>query len=107
MTDIPQILKQYIQHGKVFVFSTTNCSYCDRAKGLLEDLGVKFDSYLVDEDKETEEFVKTLEEHSKIDTYPKIYIGAKCIGGFTDLNKLFETMKIFDILDKEGISHYL
>ncbi len=105
MTDVPEILKKYIQQGKVFIFSTNNCPYCDKAKGLLEDLGVEFDYYLVDEDKETEQFVDTLIEHSGIDTYPKIYIGTKCIGGYSDLNKLFETMKVFDILDKEGIKH--
>ncbi len=105
MAEVPESLKQYVQPGKVFIFSTNDCSYCDKAKGLLEDLGVEIDSFLVDEDKENEIFVKTLHEHSRIETYPKIYIGIKCIGGFTDLNKLFEIMKIFEIFDKEGIKH--
>jgi len=46
-----------------------------------------------------------LNEHANIKTYPKIYIGEKCIGGYSDAEKLFQNMKLFDLLNAEGISY--
>jgi glutaredoxin len=100
-------LLRYIGPGKVFVFSTSYCPYCVKAKNLLKENEIKYDTVEVDTDPDLgddEEFIQALEKHSKISTYPKVYIGMVCIGGFTDLNKLYTTMMLFSMLKKEGIS---
>jgi glutaredoxin 3 len=103
---IPKILEQYISPGKVFIVSMVICPFCDKAKGLLSDLEVEYDFIQKEDYEETNsELLEAFEKHSGMNTYPKIYIGTKCIGGYSDLNKLFETMKIFKILDDEGIPH--
>ncbi len=99
-------LYNYISKGRVFIFSKSTCPYCDMAKDLFSNLGVKYSSVEVDKSKEFPiTFVNFLNDHAKIKTYPKIYIGEECIGGYTDTDKLFKNMKLFDKLKKEGI-HY-
>jgi glutaredoxin 3 len=102
---VPSILSKYIEPGKVFIVSMLKCPYCVKAKALLTDLEVKFDYIEYENFKDNEELVDAFEKHSGIDTYPKVYIGTKCVGGFTDLNKLYQNMKLFEILKEEGISH--
>jgi glutaredoxin len=100
-------LLSYIAPGKVFVFSTTYCPYCVKAKNLLKENEIKYDTVEVDSNadlRDDEDFLQALEKHSKISTYPKVYIGMNCIGGFTDLSKLFTTMMLFSLLRKERIS---
>ena len=104
METIPQRLSRYINPGKVFIFSTSNCPYCTQAKKLLSSFEIKYSSVEVDTElRSDKDFINTLKTHSKIDTYPKIYIGIKCIGGYTDLNKLSSNMKLFSMLKAEGV----
>jgi glutaredoxin 3 len=105
MNSVPSILQSYIAPGKVFIVSKLVCPYCDKAKNLLKDLEVKFDVIEYENFNDNNELVEAFHKHSGFKTYPKIYIGTKCIGGFTDLNKLFQTMKLFDLLKEEGISY--
>lgn len=106
MDSLSSKLSKYIQPGKVFIFSTTYCPYCVQAKKLLSNYEIPFEYVEVDNDpnlKSDNDFIKELQTHSKIDTYPKVYIGVNCIGGFTDLNKLVKNMKLFSMLKKEGV----
>lgn len=106
LTSIPQKLSKFIFPGKVFIFSTSYCPYCDKAKNLFKKLNVEFKSVEVDRDSQFDDhFITTLENHSKIDTYPKIYIGTSCVGGFTDLNKLLKDGKLFPMLKTQGIGY--
>ncbi len=107
MDSTPQKLLRYIAPGKIFVFSTTYCPYCVKAKNLLKDNGIKYGTVEIDNDPEIaedEEFVQALEKHSGISTYPKVYIGLSCVGGYTDLYKLYQSMVLFRMLTKEGIA---
>lgn len=99
-------LCNYVSKGKVFIFSKSYCPYCDKAKDLFTDLEVKYGSIEVDKSNDfPSSFVNFLNEHSKIKTYPKIYIGEECIGGYTDVQKMIRNMKLFDKLKAEGISY--
>jgi glutaredoxin 3 len=107
MQNVPVQLQNYVKKGTVFVFSKTVCPFCDKAKQLLKLLNVKFLSVEVDKDKTLKndhEFIKILQEHSKINTYPKIYIGVNCIGGFTDLRDRFQNGELYKILKEEEIN---
>ncbi len=104
--NIPLKLSRFIKPGKVFVFSTSYCPYCVKAKELLDSYEIKWESVTVDSDpdlRSDNEFVEALHKHSKINTYPKIYIGTDCVGGYTDLYKLSQNMKLFSLLKNEKI----
>ena len=99
-------LYRYISKGKVFIFSKSYCPYCDKAKELFSDLEVKHGSIEVDRTNDIPSaFENFINDHAKIKTYPKIYIGEECIGGYTDAQKLLKNMKLFDKLKAEGISY--
>ncbi len=100
------MLAKYVSAGKVFIFSKSYCPYCDDAKELFRNLDVQFGSIEVDKSNGfPEDFVKYLHQNSGLTTYPKIYIGEKCIGGFTDLGKLIDNMKLFDLFKAENIPY--
>jgi glutaredoxin 3 len=99
-------LSNYVKPKTVFVFSKSYCPYCDRAKELLNNLGIPHKAIEVDQVPSLDsdkDFINYLHKHSGFSTYPKVYIGDKCIGGFTDLNKLYSNMKLFNLLKNEGI----
>jgi glutaredoxin 3 len=103
-SSIPEKLSKYISPGKVFIFSKSYCPYCDDAKEMLKDLEVDFGSIEMDNEKDND-FINILHNNSGFKTYPKIYIGNKCIGGFSDMNKLFNNNKLFTLFKEEGISY--
>ncbi len=97
-------LLKYIGHGKVFIFSKSYCPYCDSAKELFRTLEVPYGSVEVDKSNEfPSSFIKFLNQHAQISTYPKIYIGEECIGGYSDADRLFKNMKLFEKLEAQGI----
>ncbi len=100
-------LAQYVQPKTVFVFSKSYCPWCDKAKDMLSGFGVKFNSIEVDQTDldDDKDFVSKLHSHSKLNTYPKIYIGMNCIGGYSDMSKLFNNMSLFKMFKEEGIEH--
>lgn len=101
------ILSKFIQPGKLFIFSTTYCPYCVKVKKLFDNFGIKYDSVELDADSKLwndNKFINYLNSHSKIKTYPKVYIGENCIGGYSEAYTLSQNMKLFSMLKKEGIS---
>jgi glutaredoxin 3 len=102
---VPKVLEKYIKPGTVFLISKGICPYCDLAKELLNDLQIKYDCIEYEAFKDRKELVETFHNHSGIKTYPKVYVGTQCIGGYSDLDKLYQSMKLFKILDREGIAY--
>ena len=105
-TKIAEVLSSYIAPGKLVVFAIANCPYCTWAKKLLTELKADF-TYLnvyADIPKFNDDFERSLEKYCDIDTYPKILIGTKCIGGFTDMETLHKNKTLQGMLKKEGIN---
>ena len=72
---------------KFLIFTKYRCSYCDRAKTLIEQKGYEYESINIDEDNNIEIL---LEKNKYARTMPQIFINDKLIGGYTDLVKYFE-----------------
>ena len=72
---------------KFLVFTKYRCSYCDRAKTLIEQKGYEYESINIEEDNNIEIL---LEKNKYARTMPQIFINDKLIGGYTDLVKYFE-----------------
>ena len=72
---------------KFLVFTKYRCSYCDRAKSLIEQKGYEYESINIEEDNNID---LLLEKNKYARTMPQIFINDKLIGGYTDLVKYFE-----------------
>jgi len=72
---------------KFLIFTKYRCSYCDRAKTLIEQKGYEYESINIEEDNNIEIL---LEKNKYARTMPQIFINDKLIGGYTDLVKYFE-----------------
>ena len=72
---------------KFLIFTKYRCSYCDRAKTLIEQKGFESESINIEEDNNIEIL---LEKNKYARTMPQIFINDKLIGGYTDLVKYFE-----------------
>ena len=69
----------------VKIYTTTFCSYCIRARRLLNDKGIEYQDIRVDEDiLQMQEMVRLSGRH----TVPQIWIGERHVGGYTDLSAL-------------------
>lgn len=72
---------------KILIYSKNNCSYCTKAKSLLDNLGL---TYI---EKKYEDFASTeamLEEiGKKVRTMPQIKIDGNLIGGYNQLIEYF------------------
>ncbi len=80
---------------KVIVYSTAVCPYCIHAKELLESEGIPFEEIRVDAD------VTRFEEMKRVSgqrTVPQIFIGARHVGGFSELKTLYERGELHDWL---------
>lgn len=71
---------------KVTVYTAQSCPYCVRAKDLLQRRGIPFEEVLVGWD--DEEAWKKMYERSGMKTVPQIFVGEKCLGGYTDIAAL-------------------
>ena len=72
---------------KFLIFTKYRCSFCDRAKTLIELKGYEYESINIEEDNNIELLLKK-NKHAR--TMPQIFINDKLIGGYTDLVKYFE-----------------
>lgn len=69
------------------VWSKYHCPYCDQAKALLTQKGIRFEEKKIGDGFTKEEL---LEAVPNARTVPQIFLDGKLIGGFTELKKLFE-----------------
>jgi glutaredoxin 3 len=67
---------------KVIVWSKYHCPYCDQAKKLLDQKGIKFEERKIGDGWSKEELLEVVPTAR---TLPQIFIDEKLIGGFTEL----------------------
>ena len=69
------------------IWSKYNCPYCDQAKALLTQRGIKYEERKIGDGYTREEL---LEAVPNARTVPQIFINNKLIGGFTELRQHLE-----------------
>lgn len=72
---------------KAIIWSKYHCPFCDQAKALLNQKGIKFEERKIGDGFTKEEL---LEAVPTARTVPQIFINEELIGGFTELKKYFE-----------------
>jgi len=88
----------------ITIYSKEGCSYCTKAKELLDMNKIPFD--LIKLEPTSEDYLIKLnfiKEDSDSNTFPFIYIGDKFFGGFTELNNSLNT-NLSTKLKKIGIN---
>jgi glutaredoxin len=66
------------------VWSKDNCPYCDQAKALLTQKGIKYEERKIGDGYSKEEL---LEAVPNARTVPQIFLDGNLIGGFTELKQ--------------------
>lgn len=79
----------------VKIFTRKYCSYCVRAKHLLDDLGITYDEVSVDGDADA---LATMKAESGQRTVPQIWIGGTHVGGCDELMSLHSTGRLGALL---------
>lgn len=81
----------------VEIYSKTFCSYCVRAKRLLESKRIEFSEYVIDIDPgKRQEMIQRANGRT---TVPQIFIDGRHIGGCSDLLALESAGKLNALLD--------
>jgi glutaredoxin len=75
---------------KALIWSKDYCPYCDRAKRLLEQKGIKYEERKIGSSWTKEQL---LESVPTARTVPQIFLDDKLIGGHDDLVKYFNEAK--------------
>jgi len=66
----------------VEVYTKDDCSYCDRAKSLLDSKGVEYEEYRVTGDEDL--FEEMVERADGRKTAPEIFVDDELVGGYDD-----------------------
>ncbi len=85
--------------NNIEIYTSSLCPYCVKAKKLLQTLKLEYNEHNVDDD-----FDKMCEELSSkynktVQTVPQIIIDGNYIGGYTDLEALYKSGKLKEILN--------
>lgn len=79
----------------VTIYSKDYCPYCVRAKALLDSLHVEYKEIDVTE---KPDLLVQVSKKSGLQTVPQIFIGDKCLGGYTDIAALHEKGELEKLL---------
>lgn len=83
---------------KAEIYTKSSCSYCVKAKALLEEKGVEYKEYIIsagfgEQALGSSQFYVTkaelLEKAPHAKTVPQIWLEGNYIGGYTELNAFF------------------
>jgi glutaredoxin 3 len=70
--------------NSVIIWSKYNCPYCDQAKALLTQRGIKYEERKIGDGYSREDLLEAVPDAR---TVPQIFLDGNLIGGFTELKK--------------------
>ena len=97
---LQKVLQDVYKHP-VLIYSKTYCPYCVNAKKVLKEMQVEPSIIELDTVKEGKEIEEALNQITKQETVPNIFILGNHIGGYSDLKQGLKEGKVQEIL-KEG-----
>lgn len=101
MSATREILTQDLLDKGITIFTKTNCSYCKKAKALLANWEtdariVYCDTMLQTNRSEFLESISSIAQ-TQIKTFPIIFIDKTYIGGYTELQKIYDKLFTKDL----------
>lgn len=85
-----QFVIDTIKKDKVVIFSKSYCPYCLMAKEQFQKLNHSFFALELDSRSDADEIQSILQELTGERTVPRVFIDGKCVGGGTDVKKMYE-----------------
>ena len=82
----------------IIMYTSNWCGYCTAAKNLLKDLNLEFEEVNIEEKNISR---NDLFELSGGYTIPQISINGKFIGGFQELQNLYQDNKLINLINDE------
>ncbi|XP_031833144.1 uncharacterized protein LOC116427210 [Nomia melanderi] len=98
MTMTKDQVNQLIKSDKVVIFSKTKCPYCKMAKTVFDNLKEKYTAIELDEREDGDEIQNILGEMTSARTVPRVFVKGVCLGGGTDVKKLFDNGELKQML---------
>ena len=83
---------------KILIYSSNICPYCIAAKRLLENLNLKFQEKVIDNQPSLRNEMCSVSNGRN--TVPQIFIGDKHIGGYDDLKMVYENGELMRLIDE-------
>ena len=68
---------------KVIIYSKLNCTYCSKAKVMLDNLGIEYTEKKLEEFKTVDDMLEDIGK--KVKTMPQIKIDGELVGGYHQL----------------------
>ncbi|CAJ0600486.1 unnamed protein product [Cylicocyclus nassatus] len=98
-----EVIHHEVQSTPVVIYTKDGCGFCAKARELLNKEGIEYKDCNVDRIKEDtpdayQARVNGLVYMTHQTTMPQIFICGNFVGGFTDLEKLRETRRLWDVL---------
>lgn len=95
-----EFIKDLVKKNSIVVFSRTNCGYCIKAKNLLKNMNLPYQSIELDVNQQCpqencQKLSTALVLQTRMRTVPQIFINGKLIGGFTDLQSITQDTEKF------------
>ncbi len=87
--------------NKITIYTSTACPYCIKAKKLFKMLNLDYEE--INSDENFDEMCENLSKQYNrpgISTVPQIIINGNYVGGYDDLEHLYKTKKLDEILNK-------
>lgn len=75
--------------ANIEIYTSNHCPYCNRAKSLFKQMGVEYKEINITDS--GEEAIRELAEKTGAYTVPQIFIDGKFVGGFDDVNALYQS----------------
>ncbi|XP_045774361.1 glutaredoxin-C4-like [Maniola jurtina] len=96
--EIQQFIKDAISQEKVVVFSKSYCPYCKLAKDVFGKVKQPIKVYELDERDDGQAIQDSLAQISGFRTVPQVFINGTCVGGGSDVKKLYDSGKLEPML---------
>lgn len=90
--------------NKIVVFTKPGCPYCKNAKSLLSSLHLPFEEIILTPSDPNYEYKRNrLFNYYNHRSYPIIVIDNQLIGGYSELVRAYDTLKLHDMCAKIGL----
>ena len=91
-------IKSTIAESKVVVYSKSWCPFCQRTKGLFDQLGVEYTAIELDEVADGPAIQEALLGLTQQRTVPNVFVGGNHIGGNDDTMRAAQSGKLQEML---------
>ena len=101
------LLTFYINPLKICIFSKTTCSYCDKAKELLNNYNIEPQIIEINKSVQSQFICNELKKLTHQTTVPNIFLFGLHIGGYNELKELHNNNKLKQIIKEKTETKYL